>query len=137
MIRHDRIVIDTNVYISHILNVRSIPSLAVLRAQRSSEILLSKAIATEIAEVVSRPKFEKYISIAVREAALSRILAVATLFEPSITIRACRHPKDNKFLELAVDGRADLILTGDLDLLALHPFRGIAIITPMQYLAED
>jgi predicted nucleic acid-binding protein len=40
-------------------------------------------------------------------------------------------------LELAVDGQADLILTGDQDLLVLNPFRGIPIVTPMQYLAED
>jgi putative PIN family toxin of toxin-antitoxin system len=51
------------------------------------------------------------------------------------TIRACRDEDDNKFLDLAVDGRADLIVTGDDDLLALHPFRGIRILTPQQFLA--
>ncbi len=50
------------------------------------------------------------------------------------TIRVCRDSRDDKFLELAVDGRANMILTGDEDLLALHPFRGIAIHTPAQYL---
>ena len=49
-------------------------------------------------------------------------------------IRACRDPRDDKFLEVAVHGRADLILTGDADLLALYPFRGIAIVTPAEYL---
>lgn len=49
-------------------------------------------------------------------------------------IRACRDPKDDKFLELAIDGRADAIVTGDQDLLVLHPFRGIAVLTPAEYL---
>jgi len=49
-------------------------------------------------------------------------------------IRACRDPKDDKFLEVAVDGRADAIVTGDHDLLELHPFHGIAILTPADYL---
>lgn len=51
-------------------------------------------------------------------------------------VRACRDPKDDKFLSLAVSGGADLILTGDKDLLDLHPFRGIAIVSPQQYLAS-
>jgi uncharacterized protein len=48
-------------------------------------------------------------------------------------IAACRDPKDDKFLELAVNGRADLIVTGDADLLALDPFRGIPIVTPAAF----
>jgi len=51
-------------------------------------------------------------------------------------IRACRDPRDDKFLEVAVHGRADAIVTGDADLLALHPFRGIAILTPAAYLEQ-
>jgi putative PIN family toxin of toxin-antitoxin system len=49
-------------------------------------------------------------------------------------IRACRDPRDDKFLEVAVHGHADLIVTGDADLLALNPFQGIAILTPAEYL---
>jgi predicted nucleic acid-binding protein len=52
------------------------------------------------------------------------------------SIQACRDPKDNKFLELAVDGHAALILTRDRDLLVLSRFRGISLVNPMQYLAE-
>lgn len=51
-------------------------------------------------------------------------------------IRACRDPRADKFLEVAVRGRADLILTGDQDLLALHPFRDIAILSPVDYLRQ-
>jgi putative PIN family toxin of toxin-antitoxin system len=77
---------------------------------------------------------ERYISKAVREAAIERIRSISTWIEPSTPIRACRNPRDNKFLEVAVHGRADVIVTGDADLLALDPFRGIAILTPAGYL---
>jgi len=49
-----------------------------------------------------------------------------------VEIRACRDPKDDKFLELAVSGQATHIVTGDADLLVLHPFPGIQIISPTQ-----
>ena len=48
--------------------------------------------------------------------------------------RSCRDPKDNQFLELAVNGQADFIVTGDEDLLVLHPFRAIPILTPRDFL---
>jgi putative PIN family toxin of toxin-antitoxin system len=52
-------------------------------------------------------------------------------------IHACRDLRDDKFLEVAVHGRADVIVTGDADLLALDPFRGIAILTPDEYLRRE
>jgi len=51
----------------------------------------------------------------------------------SETIAACRDPADDKFLALAVNGRADVIITGDADLLDLHNCRGIPIITPAAF----
>jgi predicted nucleic acid-binding protein len=50
-----------------------------------------------------------------------------------LTVTACRDPKGDKFLELAVNGRADLIVSGDADLLVLDTFRGIPIITPAAF----
>lgn len=49
-------------------------------------------------------------------------------------IAACRDPTDDKFLELAVNGRGDLIVSGDGDLLVLNPFRGIPIVSPTTFL---
>ena len=53
-----------------------------------------------------------------------------------LTVRACRDPGDDKFLEVAVNGRADLVIPGDRDLLALDPFIGVSILTPAAYLAR-
>jgi uncharacterized protein len=51
-------------------------------------------------------------------------------------VTECRDPKDDKFLELALDGKAEVLVTGDSDLLCMHPWRGIAILSPADYLAR-
>ena len=50
------------------------------------------------------------------------------MIEVSVQIDDCRAPKDNKFLALAVDGYANIIISGDGDLLVLDPFRGVEIL---------
>jgi hypothetical protein len=65
---------------------------------------------------------------------LKSVRSAAEPVDPPIRIRACRDSRDDKFLEVAVHGHADLIVTGDRDLLDLHPFRGIGILTPAAYL---
>ena len=64
---------------------------------------------------------------------LQKLMAAAELVTITERIAACRDPTDDKFLELAVNGHADLIVTGDADLLVLNPFRNIPIVTPAQF----
>ncbi len=64
------------------------------------------------------------------------LVRIGEFIEPKIEITESRDPKDNKFLELAVAGNADCIVTGDNDLLELHPFRNIRIITPKEFLTQ-
>jgi predicted nucleic acid-binding protein len=54
----------------------------------------------------------------------------------TIRLRECRDPKDDKFLELAIAGKASHIISGDQDLLMLSPFHGVAILTPVDFLRE-
>jgi putative PIN family toxin of toxin-antitoxin system len=79
--------------------------------------------------VIARPHFVALIDPETH-AWLQSLMASAELVTIGERIAACRDPTDDKFLELAVAGHADLIVTGDGDLLALHPFRDIAIVTP-------
>jgi putative PIN family toxin of toxin-antitoxin system len=65
---------------------------------------------------------------------LAALAREAEWIEVTSRIAVCRDPKDNMFLELGVDGRATYIVTGDADLLALHPYRGIAILAPHAFL---
>jgi putative PIN family toxin of toxin-antitoxin system len=131
---HQRVVIDTIVWISRLLAAESTPGQAVREARKRGHLLVSESTMNELAEVLAREKLDGYISLEQRKQFL-RQLARIVEFVPIINVvRECRDPKDDKFLEVALNGKADLILTGDADLLGLHPWREIAIMTPADYL---
>jgi putative PIN family toxin of toxin-antitoxin system len=132
-----RVVIDTNVYVSRLLREASVPGQAVGRAWREAATLVSVATLEELRAVLRRRKLARYFQPAKLEPYLEKVRSIATYVQVSTAIRACRDPRDDKFLEVAVHGRADLIVTGDADLLALSPFRGIAILTPAAYLEME
>ena len=135
MLVRERIVADTNVIVSRLLLPGSVAGRAVCRALERGVILLSEETLNELAEVLGRPKFDRYVTVSDRQQFLRLLGRVAEFAIVTSKLGACRDPKDDKFLELAIDGRADLILTGDRDLLALHPFEKIAILSPADYLA--
>jgi len=128
-----RIVIDSNTYVSRLLAPGSVPARAVDRAMNEAVLLLSDAALKELADVLARRKFAHYFTPAERTIFLSLLADVVTLVPIVQRIEVCRDPKDDKFLELALNGEADLIITGDKDLLTLDPFHGIRIMTPAQY----
>ena len=132
-----RIVIDTNVYVSRFIRPASVPGLAVVKAVRQDQTLISMPIWVELRTVLQRPKFARFIGPGLLDPFLDDVWIAAQPVVISTRIRACRDPRDDKFLEVAVHGHADLIVTGDADLLALHPFRGIAILTPAEYLGRE
>lgn len=129
-----RFVLDTNVLVSALLSPGSKSRMAVDRAHREGAILLSLGTLTELFEVLNRKQFRGYID----EEDMRRFLAVLTReaqwIDVDMQITACRDPKDDKFLSLAVSGEATHIVTGDADLLVLHPFQGIRIVTPSTFL---
>ena len=84
-----------------------------------------------------RPKFAPYIDLQMMELFLAKVRDIATFVSIPAPIHACRDPRDDKFLEVAVYGHARAVVTGDADLLALHPFMGIEILTPAEYLAGE
>lgn len=128
-----RVVFDTNTLISAFLLPQSIPRQALDAAVASGHLLLSIATATELTEVLRQPKFDRYLTEHRRLTLLAVLVRAADLVEVDATITDCRDPKDNKFLELAVSGGATHLVTGDQDLLMLHPYRGITILTPASF----
>ena len=88
-------------------------------------------------ENLHSPKFDPYVRRERRDALLERAASLVEIIAVLQPIRASRGAKDDKFLEAAVNGRADVIVTGDKDLLVLNPFRGVAIVTPAEYLARE
>jgi putative PIN family toxin of toxin-antitoxin system len=127
-----RVVIDTGVLISAAIKAQTVPNVAVYQAEQRGVLLKSPVTEAELIEVIDRPYLALLISSAARNR-LVQLMARAEMITIAERIAACRDPKDDKFLELAVGGRADLILTGDNDLLMLNPFRGIQIVTPVTF----
>jgi putative PIN family toxin of toxin-antitoxin system len=130
----ERVVVDTNVLVSRLLVAQSTPALAVRKATDSGQLLASAATLEELADVLSRRGFDAYVSVEDRQQFIRLLSRVAEIVPITLQIQACRDAQDDKFLELAVNGSADVIVTGDRDLLALDPFRTIPIITPARYL---
>ena len=130
-----RVVPDTNVVVSAALFPQSPPGEVIDYAMRQKAIIASAATLAELNDVLLRPRFERYLQEARRLEFLQHLEQEAELVTITHRITACRDPKDDKFLELAVSGNASHIITGDNDLLSLHPFRNIPIITPAAFLA--
>lgn len=133
----NRVVLDTNVLVSALLFRRSLPRQAVDLAVEHDTVLLSDETRAEIEEVIRRPKFDRYVSDALRAEFIANLLAVSEHVAVNRRIHACRDPRDDKFLEVAVNGGASCIVTGDDDLLVLHPFRGVDIRTPRDFVDEN
>jgi putative PIN family toxin of toxin-antitoxin system len=133
----ERVVIDTNVLISGLFSTTSTPALAVEKAITSAQLIATEATLRELIEKLLLPKFDRYVARNRREALLQRMASVVEIVEVLQHVRASRDPTDDKFLEAAVNGRANVLVTGDRDLLELNPLRGVAILTPADYLTRE
>nr|WP_255427271.1 putative toxin-antitoxin system toxin component, PIN family [Candidatus Chloroploca sp. Khr17] len=131
---NNRFVLDTNTIVSAALFRQSVPRQALDHALIDGILLVSEATALELTSVLLRSKFDRYLQREIRERFLAVFLQQTTLIEITEPVIACRDPKDDKFLEVAVYGNASLIITGDKDLLNLHLYHGIPIITPREFL---
>ena len=87
--------------------------------------------------MLKRSHLRRYLSEADASRAQNSLSNMAEWIQVTSSIKACRDSNDDKFLELAVDGKATHLITGDLDLLALNPFREIRILTPQAFLASE
>ncbi|KXK11047.1 MAG: twitching motility protein PilT [Chloroflexi bacterium OLB14] len=134
MTNKGKFVLDTNVIVSAVLMKKSVARQAFDTASQTGDILLSTDVIDELQEVLSRPAFDRYVDEEDRIKFLALLVKESTLIEISEKVTECRDPKDDKFLELAVNGKADLIISGDKDLQVLHPFRGIDILSPREFL---
>jgi len=130
-----RVVLDTNVLVSAALKQNSTPASAVRLVEQHDVLLKLGDTERQLFEVIARPYLGPLIGYE-PVAWLRSLMATAELVTITERIAACRDPTDDKFLELAVSGHADVIVSGDADLLALNPFRGIPIVTPAAFLRD-
>jgi putative PIN family toxin of toxin-antitoxin system len=129
------IVFDASALVGAALKLDSVPERALFRAEEVDVFALSAAVEAEIAEVLSRPKFARAIPSERRERMLDVLRRAAVWFTPAVRVTDCRDAKDNKYLELALASGAETIVSSDEDLVVLHPWRGVRIMRPADYLA--
>jgi hypothetical protein len=126
------VIFDTNILVSAALLSGSRADLCVRAVlARNIPLVFSAATHDELADVLMRPKLDRYVSRRTREGLLRTWRKAAVLFPAAALgeeVRDCRDPDDDKFLELALASDARAIVTGDEDLLVLDPWRGIRIV---------
>lgn len=128
------LVLDTNLWISRLLLPGGSAAQAVDTTLAWGTPLVSEYTLDELGQVLSRPKFDKYVSRESRQQFLRLLGGVARMVSITQHISVCRDPKDDKFLDVALNGGAQIIVTGDQDLLELHPFHGVSIYRPAVFL---
>ena len=129
-----RCVVDTSTLISALLSKEGVPNRVVEVVLARGTLLSSSDAFQELETRVYRRKFDRYVTDEDRAAYLVLLQGAAHFIEITEHIAACRDPKDDKFLELAVSGAADVLVSSDKDLTTLHPFRGISILGPRSFL---
>ena len=129
----DRIVIDTNLWI-HFLLSKDYTKLDKLLNNNKIAVLYSSELLEELIEVAQRPKFKKYFSTSDISTLLNAILMKAEFIEVTSEVNLCRDSKDDFLLALAMDGKANHLVTGDKDLLEIKQFGETVIITMTAYL---
>lgn len=131
------VVLDASTLVSAALKANSLPEQALLRAvDPPNRIILSQEVEGEYREVIFRAKFDRFVSLERRRRILDIVILAADRVEPQEPVQECRDPKDDKYLALAAAGGADVIISSDTrHLLSMHPWRGIAILSPADFLA--
>ncbi len=128
MIKH-RIVIDTNILISYALKPDSYLRQKLDKILENSQLLISQDTFNELKNVLERFVNKGYVNYKDFNDLLSSILEISEWIKIIKNVNSCRDPKDNKFLELAINGNAEFIITGDKDLLVMNPFKNTKILS--------
>ncbi len=132
-----RAVVDTNILVRALIMPQGTVGPVLLRLRRGEYTLLyAQPLLEELMDVLNRPRIRHKYSLTEDDiqTVVSLILLCGEAVAPEKRITVCRDPRDDKFLEVAVTGKADVIVSGDQDLLVLNPFAGIPILPPVRYL---
>ena len=131
-----RLILDTNILVSAFVFKSENANIVVRHAAKKHTLLFSESTFKELKSTLLKPKFAEFVELPTIRNFIINLIRIGEFIDPKIKIAECRDPKDNKFLELAVGGNADCIVTGDKDMIVLNPFRGIKIISPGDFLIQ-
>ena len=130
------IVFDTSTLVGAASRRTGVPHRAFLHALRTDRVAVSEGMLSELREVLARPRLARFVSPELRDDVLALLSVSGVPFAPGERVTDCRDPKDDLFLELALASGAGILVSSDNDLLVLHPWRGVRILRPAEYLAE-
>ena len=133
-----RVVLDTNLLVSYLLTHR--PPIATLIDQvlirDDFELVTAPELLAELDRVLAYPKLQQYYAVEDRTRFVALVMALSEVVELPETIpRICRDADDDRVIACAVVGQADVIVSGDQDLLALERVGAIPIVTAARFLA--
>ena len=128
------VVVDTSVILSAAILPGSVPGQAIEFVLDNGKLLHSSATIAEADRILRKPRFNRYRTEKDRLDLLTLLVNSGREVDILVSVVACRDPNDDMFLDVAVNGAADYLVSGDADLLALHPFRGIPILSPADFL---
>jgi uncharacterized protein len=131
-----KVVLDTNVLVSALLKPDSVPDLLVsLILEKRSLLCLTEPIAEEYEEVLAREKFKKLNRQKVAEL-IARLKSYALWVEPKVRLNVTKDdPEDNKFLECALEAKADFLVTGNTKHFPPKRFKKTLIVSPAEFLS--
>ncbi|HEY3845536.1 MAG TPA: putative toxin-antitoxin system toxin component, PIN family [Acetobacteraceae bacterium] len=129
------IVIDASTIVGAAFRQGSVPWRGLMRARERDLVAMSEAVADEIREVLGRPKFAPVLTLRRQAEIVALLFTDAHWFVPTIRVTDCRDPGDDKYLELVLAANATVLVSSDRDLLSLHPWRGVPVLRPSDYLA--
>lgn len=129
------IVFDASTLVSAAFRRGSVPDQAVRQAFRMDRIAVSEPVMAELLDVLYRPRLARFVDPELRVDLLGQLGRLGIVVAPTVSVTECRDAKDDKYLELALAAEAAAIVSSDDDLLVLHPWRGIPIVRPAEYLA--
>lgn len=131
-----RVVIDTNVLVSAALLRDSVPRKALTNVMRFCTPICSAELLAEYRSAMMRPALDRYTTKDKRIALLAALENGSDIVRITGEVCRCRDPRDDLVLETAIVGKADVLVTGDGDLLSLKPISGLAIVTPREYVEK-
>lgn len=119
------------------MDADGVPHQALRKARATDTLAMSQPVFDEVSDVLHRPRLARFVDPDLRADLLDQLVSGTLWFAPAEAVTDCRDAADNKYLELVLSAQASTLVSSDQHLLALHPWRGIPILRPAQYLAQE
>lgn len=130
-----KVILDTNLWISFLISKRQ-DEIDDLIYDEQIILIFSKESVEEFLTIAKRPKFQKFFADESIHELLQLFDKYGKLIDVAVDIKECRDNKDNFLLSLAVESKADYLVTGDSDLLILRKIKKTKIINWSDFIKE-